>query len=109
MNRHEFEEAIEKLYDSDTHVSADFQCGQTGGFPVSLCVNWEAKKAWLMLNESLVMDRDDMELNYYRQLCADYGIRQCCDTEQFNDLLRGLGEEAIENGELFDDDMEQSL
>ena len=109
MNRIEFEKQTEKLYNSDTHVSPDFQSDQTGGFPVSLCVNWDEGKAWLMLNESLVMDRDEMELNYYRQLCADYGIRQCCDSEQFNNLLRDLGEEAIENGELFDDDMEQSL
>ena len=107
MNRIEFEEATEKLYNFDTHVSADFQCDQTGGFPVSLCVNWEAEKAWLALNYSLVQSGEDVSA--YEQMCADYGIRQCCDTEQFNDLLRGLGEEAIENGELFDDDMEQSL
>ena len=68
MNKTEFEKQTEKLYTSDTHVSPDFQCDQTGGFPVSLCVNWEEGKAWLMLNESLVMDRDDTELNYYRQL-----------------------------------------
>ncbi|MEG0835403.1 MAG: hypothetical protein RR413_08155 [Christensenellaceae bacterium] len=62
---------------------------------------------WLALNYSLVKSGEDVYA--YEQLCADYGIRRCCDTEQFNDLLRGLGEEAIENGELFDDDMEQSL
>ena len=40
------------------------------------------------------MDRDDMELGYYRDLCADYGIRQCCDIEQFNALLQAFDEET---------------
>lgn len=63
-------------------------------------------KAWLELNESLLMDRDDMELGYYRDLCADYSIRQCCDIEQFNALLQGLGEDAVRTAELFFDEDE---
>ena len=35
-----------------------------------------------------------MELGYYRDLCADYGIRQCCDIEQFNALLQAFDEET---------------
>ena len=107
MNRIEFEKQTEKLYTSDTHVSPDFQSDQTGGFPASLCVNWDKGKAWMTLNYSLVQSGEDVSA--YEQMCADYGIRQCCDTEQFNALLRDLGEEAIQNAELFDDDMEQSL
>ena len=45
-----------------------------------------------------------MELGYYRDLCADYGIRFCCDTEDFNHLLCGLGEDAIRTAELFPDE-----
>ena len=67
---------------------------------------WEKQKAWLELNENLLMDRDDMELGYYRDLCADYGIRSCCDIEDFNSLLRGLGEDAIRTAELFPDEDE---
>ena len=107
MNKTEFEKQTEKLYTSDTHVSPDFQCDQTGGFPVSLCVNWEAEKAWLALNYSLVKSGEDVSA--YEQLCADYGIRGCHDTEQFNALLRDLGEDAIQSGELFDEDMELGL
>ena len=66
----------------------------------------EKQKAWLELNENILMDRDGMELGYYRDLCADYGIRSCCDTEDFNRLLRGLGEDAVRTAELFPDEDE---
>lgn len=100
----ELEKITEDMDISDIHASPDFQCDQTGGFPVSLCVCWDKGKAWLELNESLIMDRDDTEMNYYRQCCADYGIRPCCDTEQFNALLRELGEDAVQSAELYDED-----
>lgn len=95
------------ISDTDTfyiHTSPDFQCDQTGGFPTSLCVCWEKGKAWLELNESLVMDRDEMELNYYRDLCADFGFRNCCDTEEFNNLLCELGEDAVQSAAIYSDD-----
>ena len=67
---------------------------------------YAGSKAWLELNENLLMDRDDTELGYYRDLCADYGIRSCCDIEDFNHLLRGLGEDAVRTAELFPDEDE---
>lgn len=78
----------------DLYTSPDFQCDQTGGFPASLCVCWSKGKAWLELNESILMDRDEMELGYYRDLCAGFGIRNCSDIEDFNHLLKELGEDA---------------
>lgn len=95
-----YNEQVTRLSTGDVHISPDFQCDQTGGFPTSLCVNWEEGKAWLQLNENLIMDRDEMELNYYRQLCADFGVRDCQDEERFNALLRGLGEDALQSAEL---------
>lgn len=107
MTYDELQKKTAELYASgEVYTSPDFQCDQTGGFPTSLCVCWEQNKAWLELNESLLMDRDDMELGYYRDLCADYGIRQCCDIEQFNALLQGLGEDAVQSAELFSDEDE---
>ena len=41
-----------------------------------------------------------------KDLCADYGIRSCCDIEDFNSLLRGLGEDAVRTAELFPDEDE---
>ena len=101
MNRLEFEERTEKLYTSDTYVSPDFQSDQTGGFPASLCVNWDTEQAWLALNYSLVKSGQDV--SEYEQMCADYGIRNCHNAEQFNDILRELGEDAIQSGEIIDD------
>ena len=103
----ELQQKTAEFYASDEiYTSPDFQCDQTGGFQTSLCVCWEKQKAWLELNENLLMDRDDMELGYYRDLCADYGIRSCCDIEDFNHLLRGLGEDAVRTAELFPDEDE---
>lgn len=97
MTYDELQKKTAELYASgEVYTSPDFQCDQTGGFPTSLCVCWEKQKAWLELNENLLMDRDGIELGYYRDLCADYSIRSCCDIEDFNHLLQGLGEDAIQ-------------
>lgn len=102
-----FEKMTEKLYNSDTHVSPDFQCEQSGGFPVSLCVNWEQEKAWLALNYSLVESGQDV--SSYEKMCADFGFKQCCDTDQYNDILRGLGEDAIQSAEIIPDDEDMGI
>ena len=107
MTYDELQKKTAELYASgEVYTSPDFQCDQIGGFPTSLCVCWEKQKAWLEPNENILMDRDDMELGYYRDLCADYGIRSCCDIEDFNRLLRGLGEDAVRTAELFPDEDE---
>jgi hypothetical protein len=94
----EYERLVGNLADSSVYVSPDFQCEQTEGFPTSLCVNWEKGKAWLALNQSMIEKGEDV--SHFEKLCEDYGIRECRSAEQFNDLLRGLGEEALESGEL---------
>lgn len=90
-----YDKQVAELSSEEYDISPDFQCDQTEGFPTSLCVNWEQEKAWLQLNESLLMDRDKMELEYYRSLCADFGVRNCADAEDFNAILRTLGEDAV--------------
>ena len=46
------------------------------------------------------MDRDEMELEYYRDLCADFGVRCCYDEEGFNQILKSLGEDAYQTAYL---------
>lgn len=108
MTYDEFEKRIKEITAgidcSEIHVSPDFQCDQTGGFPTSLCACFEKGKAWLELNENLLTDRDEMELDYYRQLCADFGIRNCADTGQFNALLEKLGEDACHSAYIPEED-----
>lgn len=87
------------------YASSDFQCDQTGGFPTRLCVCYEKGVAWLELNENLITDTDKIDLDHYRQLCADFGIRSCHDNEQFNELLKELGEDAY-NTAYFPDEEE---
>ena len=36
--------------------------------------------------------------------CAEYGIRNCEDAEDFNNLLRGLGQDTMDNAWLPDDE-----
>jgi hypothetical protein len=94
---------------NNIYTSQDFQSDQTEGFPASLCWDWDADKAWLELNESLVYDRDEMELNYYRQLCKDFGERSCCDADDFNALLEELGEDAVHNAWIHGDDESEEM
>lgn len=102
----DFEKEVQAIMRSQPyctiHTSPDFQCDQTGGYPTSLCVSWERNKAWLTLNESLPTEGYDMAM--YRQMCADFGIRNCYYAEDFNRLLRELGSDAIESAELIPDD-----
>lgn len=41
-----------------------------------------------------------MELEYYRDLCADFGVRSCYDEEGFNQILKSLGEDAYQTAYL---------
>ena len=84
------------------HTSPDFQCDQTEGFPTSLC--WADGKAWLELNESLIHEGQD--LSAYDRMCAEFGIRDCENMEDFNTLLDELGEDAVQSATLYPDESE---
>ena len=79
---HQLENLNEDTDAIDIYTSPDFQCDQTGGFPTSLCVNWDKGKAWLQLNDNV--NTDGVDAAKYEQLCADYGIRDCPDTNRFS-------------------------
>ena len=40
------------------------------------------------------------ELEYYRDLCADFGVRSCYDEEGFNQILKSHGEDAYQTAYL---------
>ena len=108
MKYDEFQKAVDRIIeDGDTlmiHVSPDFQCDQTLGFPTSLCVCWEQGKAWLAPNDFMMSDLPDDQAKDVLDACAEYGIRSCEDAEDFNNLLRGLGQDAMDNAWLPDDE-----
>ena len=91
---------------TEIHTSPAFQCDQTEGFPVSLCACFSKEKAWLELNRSMAMDSSDEELQHYKNCCAEFGVRECPDEEAFNQILKELGEEAVENASLYPEEDE---
>lgn len=111
MSYDEFMHQLEQLNEDsdivDIYTSPDFQCDQTGGYPTSLCVNWDKGKAWLQLNEDVVSNPENVIK--YQQLCADFGIRTCNNTEDFNNILHSLGEDAEQTAYLPDEDADFSM
>ena len=105
MKYDEFLRQLEQLNeDTDSielYTSPDFQCDRTGGFPTSLCVNWDKGKAWLQLNS--FADTDGVDVAHYEHLCADFGIRDCPDIERFNQIVSSLGEDARLTASLYED------
>ena len=96
---------LSQVSDPDSlYVSPDFQCDQTGGYPTSLMANWAENKAWLELNDTLAQEGDD--LTPYEQLCADWGIRDCWDIEDYNAMVMSLGEDAMDNATIYSDEDE---
>lgn len=102
MTYEEFLDKIEELNEDtdavDIYCSEDFQCDQTGGFPTMLCVNWNKGKAWLQLNDFLITDGIDVSDS--QQRCVNFGIRDCNDVEDFNNILKSLGEDAVSSAYL---------
>ena len=100
MKREEYDKAIQRIYEKnpeEIHVSPDFQCDQTRGFPSSLCVCWEQGKAWLEPNDFMLAELPEEQAKDILDACAEYGIHACADTEDFNNLLRALGCDAVAN------------
>ena len=87
-------EAIENKYGYDSIVSTpSFQCDQTLGCPTILSVCWGANKAWLSL-PYYVYDGEPEDVRPYEIECAKFGIRNCSDYEDFNNILKELGDTA---------------
>lgn len=111
MKLGEFQKQIDELVKDvsilDIHVSLDFQCDQTGGFPTTLCALWSKAKAWLEPNHSLVEDCSSKEIDRFMRQCADFGIRDCRGENDFNELLKELGDDAVQSATIYDEDIEQ--
>ena len=109
MELNAFKKALQDIVEDENtlmiHVSPDFQCDQSCGYPVSLCVSWEQGKAWLAPNEFLLGDNQDITEVW--QGCADFGIRACRDVDEFNSLLKQLGEDAYATAYLPPDDQNE--
>lgn len=109
MTYDEFMDKVENLNEDtdaiDIYSSPDFQCDRTNGFPTMLSVNCDKGKVWLQLNEFLVTE--GMDVSEYEQRCADFGIRNCNNIEDFNNILKYFGDDAEQTASLSEDDIDE--
>ena len=95
----ELDELLAEIGSDDYHYSPEFQCDESGGFPVSLCVHWGKGKAWLEPNSKL-SEEDSTLMNSVMDGIAEFGIRDCSSEEEYNEILKALGEDAYESAYL---------
>jgi len=88
------------------HTSQDFQCDATDGFPTVLCYDLMNNQAWLSPSPAFD-DEDDPLCRECMEACQAWGQRPCESWEDYNELLKRIGEEAFENAavEIEDQDM----
>lgn len=103
----QIQKEIENTSSLDIDSTGDFQSDITHGFPTILNVNWNTGKAWLSINESMIVENMDVE--EYEQACADWGIRNCDSIEEFNSLLESLGKDAYSYALPTEESIEQSM
>ena len=84
---------IADVSESEIYETPDFQCDQSGGYPVRLCVSWEKEIAWLKMAN--LSDNEGVNTDKVEEMCADFGIKKCIDDEQFNKILEELGDDAV--------------
>jgi len=80
----------------DIYSGPDFQCSATDGFPTVLCYNLEENMAWLDPSPAFY-DEDAPLCQDCIKACRVWGMRPCESWEDYNYLLKSIGEEAYEN------------
>jgi hypothetical protein len=90
---------------NEIYSGPDFQCDATDGYPTVLCYDSVDNIAWLEPAPALY-DEDNEQCQECLEACRIWGLRDCASWEDYNDLLKFIGEEAFENAavEIEDDD-----
>jgi len=96
VNRLAAEQSLERRFANETYSGADFQCDITDGFPAVLCYDLIDNQAWLEPSPAFY-DEDDPLYQDCLEACRVWGLRPCDCWENYNDLLKGIGDEAYEN------------
>jgi len=96
------DEDEENVSIGDIHISPDFQCDQTGGYPTSLV--WNMENGTTILQPSPAFDDDSEEAKQCLCDCADWGVHPCVSWDDFNGLLELIGKDAVRNAYVSDDD-----
>ena len=95
----ELDKLLEDCGSLDYHTSPSFQCDESEGYPVSLCVHWGKGKAWLEPKSSL-SEEDSKLIKKVMDGIADFGIRDCNTEEDYNNILKDLGDDAYQSAKL---------
>ncbi len=93
FHNEKLKEMIKDVSELEIYETPDFQCDQSGGYPVCLCVSWEKEIAWLKMKN--ISDTEGINTDKVEEMCADFGIKKCVDDEQFNKILKELGDDAF--------------
>ena len=88
-------EMVETVSFGDLHISPDFQCDTTNGYPTVMV--WNKAEGTAILQQSPAFDDDSEEAKQCLRDCANWGVRPCANWQDYNDLLESIGEEAFEN------------
>lgn len=62
-----------------------------------------------MAQAERVHDGNGQDVSEYEQMCADFGIRDCSDIEDFNSLLKELGEDAYTTAYIPEEDENEGM
>lgn len=97
-------EAANLGFNGIVKVTGDFQCDQTGGFPVRFNWNISQCRAWLEPYEGGGWGDLEEALEKCWEDCAAYGIRQCETAKEFNGYLKELAKDIYWYEHLDEDD-----
>ena len=88
----------------DVYTGQDFQCDQTGGYPTVLV--WNQDRGVAILQPAPAFDDDSEEASQCIRDCTDWGVHPCTSWEDYNELLESIGEDAVRNAWVDDEDEE---
>ncbi len=88
---------------NEVYWSCEFTCELTNGIPICLCALLSKRKAWLDIDEFTAKKLTTEQLSEVRCKCAEFGIHECYDSEDFNYILMDLGEEYDSDARMIDD------
>jgi hypothetical protein len=86
---------------NNIYVGGDFQCDITKRYPTVLCWDWDSEIAWLEPNPAF--DDDSEAAKQCWKDCLEWGKVTCHFSDDYNDLLEHIGNEAYENAAIMED------
>lgn len=90
------------MMSDNIYSGADFQCDHTSGYPTVLV--WNMDNGTAILQPAPAFDDNSEEANQCIRDCADWGVHPCTSWEDYNNLLESIGEDAVRNAYVPDDD-----